>query len=67
MPQADFEYLLAFVNQAVIIRTRNNSGASGFDFANYSGYANRPTADFSEENLLLRKNVSISFVNLVAL
>lgn len=66
MPQADFEYLLAFTNAHVYIRTRNNSGASGFDFANYSCYASRPVGEFSEETPLIRTNVSITFVALVA-
>lgn len=65
MPQRDFEYLLAFTNQHVYIRTRNNSGATGFDFANYACYASRPTAELSDESPLIRKSISISFVALI--
>lgn len=65
MPQKDFEYLLDFTNAHCYIRTRNNSGASGFDFDNYSCYASRPVGEFSEETPLIRTNVSITFVALV--
>src|SRR5512147_639952 len=61
MPQADFDTLLAYANTQVVIRTRTNAGAGGYDFANYSAYANRPTADVDETHPLVRHNVSISF------
>lgn len=65
MPQKDFDRLLVFANQRVYIRTRNNSGASGFDFANYAGYCSRATGEPDPSYPLARQNVSLSFVALV--
>lgn len=66
MPQADFDRLLDYLGGAssvsVYIRTRNNSGASGFDFANYLAVMRRPVA---EQEGLLRNRVVIEFTGLV--
>lgn len=67
MPQADFDTLLAFANTQVVIRTRTNAGAGGYDFANYSAYASRPTADIEETHPLVRHNVTITFTTLIAI
>lgn len=68
MPQSDFEYLMNFIgatgNATVTIRTKKQTGASGFDFGNYRGIMKRPTATYEG---LLRKNVVLEFVNLVAI
>lgn len=67
MPQADFDALLAYANTQVIIRTRTNAGAGGYDFDNFSAYADRPTADIEQTHPLVRHNVSISFNTLIAI
>lgn len=67
MPQKDFDYLLNLVSNGasaeVTIRTRNNSGASGFDFSDYTAVMQRPKAA-AREGIVL-KNISIDFVRLV--
>lgn len=68
MPQADFDRLLGLVSNGasaqVTIRTRNNSGASGFDFDNYTAVMQRPKAGI-RDGLVLR-NVTVDFSMLVA-
>ena len=68
MPQADFQYLLDFVastgNGNVYIRTRKNSGASGFDFADYLAVVKRPKSG-TRQGLLVR-DVLLEFVMLEA-
>lgn len=66
MPQSDFQWLLDFIASTgsgnVYLRTRNNSGASGFDFANYSAIMARPKAG-ARQGLLVR-DVVIEFIGL---
>jgi len=62
MPQSDFDRLLEFANARVVIRTRHNSGASGFDFGNYYAYCSRPTA---EVDGLIRRGVEMKFIALI--
>jgi len=67
MSQTDFNRLLDFTTSGagnVYLRTRNNSGASGFDFANYLAIMKRPTVG-AREGLLMR-GVTVEFVGLVA-
>ena len=67
MPQKDFDYLLNLVSNGasaeVTIRTRNNSGASGYDFQNYSCIMQRPKSA-NREGLLIR-NIVVEFTTLV--
>lgn len=65
--QTDFNRLLDFTTNGfgnVYLRTRNNSGASGFDFADYSAVMTRPKA--SSQQGLLARNVVVEFVGLEA-
>lgn len=68
MHQGDFNRLLAFIgatgSAAVYIRTRNNSGASGFDFTDYTAIMHRPQAA-SRVGLELSE-ITIEFVGLEA-
>lgn len=67
MPQQDFDYLLGLVSNGssaeVTIRTRNNSGASGFDFADYTAIMQRPKA--ATRIGIVLKNITVEFVTLV--
>ena len=68
MPQSDFQYLLDFIAATgsgnVTIRTKNQSGASGFDFSNYYAVMKRPTATYEG---LLRRDVVLEFTRLVVI
>lgn len=67
MPQKDFDRLLGLVSNGasadVTIRTRNNSGASGFDFSNYTAIMQRPKVG-TRAGLLMR-NITVEFTTLV--
>lgn len=69
MPQKDFDRLLGLVSNGasaqVIIRTRNNSGTSGYDFDNFSAIMNRPKAGIRDG--LVLKNITVDFSMLVAI
>jgi hypothetical protein len=68
MPQSDFQYLLDFIAATgsgnVTIRTKQPSGASGFDFVNYTAVMKRPSAGYEG---LLRRDVVLEFIQLVAI
>lgn len=67
MTQTDFQRLLDYVSSGasayVYIRTRNNTGESGLDCANYLAVMARPS--FSEREGLLVRGVTINFTALV--
>ena len=68
MPQSDYQYLLDFIAATgsgnVTIRTKKQTGASGYDFGNYTAVMKRPTAN---QEGLLQRNVVVEFVHLVAI
>lgn len=68
MPQSDFEHLNDFISSTgsnpVYICTRKNTGASGYDFANYLAVMRRPKTS-GREGLLVRA-VVLEFTMLVA-
>lgn len=68
MTQTDFQRLLNYVSSGtsayVYIRTRNNTGQSGVDAANYLAVMARPAYE-GREGLILR-NVTVNFTALVA-
>ena len=66
LTQLDFNALLVFANQHVYIRTRTNAGTSGFVWQNYEGYANRVTGEIGDDKTLLRTDVSLEIIALVA-
>lgn len=67
MTQTDFQRLLDYTSSGasayVYIRTRNNTGESGLDFANYLCVMARP--QFSEREGLLVRGVTVNFTALV--
>lgn len=66
MSQSDFQYLLNFIGAtgsgSVYVRTRNNSGESGYDFANYLAVMTRPVAE--EREGLLMRGVTVTFLQM---
>ena len=68
MPQSDFQYLLDFIAATgsgnVTIRTKSQSGASGYDFSNYTAVMKRPTATYEG---MLRRDIVLEFVRLVVI
>lgn len=62
MSQEDFNRLLGYGPASVYIRTRKNSGTSGYDFSTYLAVMKRPVAE-GREGLLIQ-NVTVEFVAL---